>query len=260
MQKKTLSFSTDLRARGTNIAVDAAKTLIPAILIALLVRTFVIEPFNIPSASMVPTLDVGDYMFVWKMSYGLSADSLPFGLSLLPVPGRLFFQRPHRGDVVVFKLPRDNTTDYVKRIIGLPGDRIQVRHGVLYINDAPVQLRRIGGYLFHDHGLAIPAIEYEETLPNGRSHRILQFDYGEGPLENTPVFVVPPGHYFMMGDNRDDSADSRDPSSGVGFVPAQNLEGRAVLIFFSIGGASPGWEFWKWPFEVRYSRLLTGIA
>jgi signal peptidase I len=231
-----------------------AKTLPPALLIALVVRTFIIEPFDIPSGSMEPTLVVGDYIFVPKFAYGYSAASLPSDLQLFK--GRaFFFHKPQRGDVVVFRLPADPSIDFVKRIVGLPGDRIQVKQGVLYINGTGVERHWLGVYVVHDGAAAIPAVEYRETLPNGKRHLILQFGNGNGPFDNTPVFVVPAGHYFMMGDNRDDSADSRDPYNGVGFVPVDNLVGPASVIFFSIKPTAPTWEFWKWPSEIRFGRI-----
>ena len=236
--------------------VDTVKTVVYALAIALVIRTFLFEPFEIPSGSMVPTLDVGDYLFISKFAYGYSAYSLPFGLPLFS--GRVFGRTPRRGDVVVFKWPHDDSTDYIKRLIGLPGDRIQVRHSLLYINGAPVERKRIEDYVYRQGGMVFHAAQYIETLPNGVSHRILQFS-DDGPLDNTPIFTVPPDHYFMMGDNRDDSADSRDPTSGVGYVPAANLEGPAKFIFFSLAGAAPGWEFWRWPFRIRYGRLFHAI-
>jgi len=236
--------------------VDTVKTVLYAIIIALFVRTVAYEPFNIPSGSMVPTLLVGDYLFVSKFSYGYSRYSLPFGLPL--IPGRIFFHQPERGDVVVFKLPKDNSTDYIKRVIGLPGDRIQVKNGLLYINDAPVKRERIEDYIYREGPNPFRAAQYIETLPNGKKHRIIELS-DNAPFDNTSVFEVPPGHYFMMGDNRDNSLDSRAPEGGVGYVPAENLVGRAEFIFFSTDGAARLWELWKWPFTIRYDRLLDGI-
>jgi signal peptidase I len=236
--------------------VDTVKTVLYAIVIALVVRTVAYEPFNIPSGSMVPTLLVGDYLFVSKFSYGYSRYSLPFGLPL--IPGRILFQQPERGDVVVFKLPKDNSTDYIKRVIGLPGDRIQVRNGLLYVNDVPVKRERIEDYISREGTNPFRAAQYIETLPNGQKHRIVELS-DSAPYDNTPVFEVPPGHYFMMGDNRDNSLDSRAPEGGVGYVPVENLVGRAEFIFFSTDGAARLWELWKWPFTIRYDRLLDGI-
>jgi signal peptidase I len=235
---------------------DTIKTVVYAILIALAVRTVAYEPFNIPSGSMIPTLLVGDYLFVSKFSYGYSRFSLPFGLPLFS--GRIFFHSPERGDVVVFKLPTDNSTDYIKRVIGLPGDSIQMKSGILYINDKAVPRRRIEDYLYQEgDGAVIPMRQYIEILPNGRQHRIIKIG-DDGPLDNTPVYQVPPGDYFMMGDNRDNSQDSR-VLSAVGYVPAENLIGRAQFIFFSTDGSARWWEIWKWPFAIRYNRLFHGI-
>jgi signal peptidase I len=237
--------------------VDTVKTVIYAVLIALAVRTVAYEPFNIPSGSMVPTLLVGDYLFVSKFSYGYSRFSLPFGLPIFS--GRIFFHPPNRGDVVVFKLPTDNSTDYIKRVIGLPGDHIQMKGGNLYINDQLMPRKRIQDYLYQEgNGTVIPLAQYIETLPNGVQHRIIKMG-DNGPLDNTQEYVVPPGDYFMMGDNRDNSQDSR-VLSAVGYVPAENLVGRAQFIFFSTDGSARLWEIWKWPFAVRYGRLFHGVG
>lgn len=235
---------------------ETLKTIIYAILIAVFIRTFFYEPFSIPSASMVPTLLVGDYLFVSKFSYGYSRYSLPFGLPLLS--GRVFFREPHRGDVAVFKLPRDPSVDFIKRIIGLPGDKIQMKDGILNVNGQPVKRDRLAPYFYEENGRASTYIQYIETLPNGYRHDIIEIG-DDQELDNTGVFAVPPGTYFMMGDNRDNSADSRAPESGVGFVPAENIVGRAEFIFFSTNGYAHWWELWKWPFTVRYGRLFSGI-
>ena len=161
--------------------------------------------------------------------------------------------------MVVFKLPRDNKTDYIKRIIGLPGDRIQVRGGILYINGYAVERTRIGDYVIRDKRggfMSIPL--YLETLPNGRSHRIVEIS-DEMTLDNTDEFLVPEGHYFTMGDNRDNSMDSR-VLAGVGFVPESNLVGRAERLFFSQDGSVKVWQFWKWPLAIRYGRLFQEIT
>jgi len=231
-------------------------TVIWAIVIALVIRTFAFEPFHIPSGSMIPTLLVGDYLFVSKYSYGYSRYSFPFGLPL--VPGRVLFREPSRGDVVVFKLPTDNKTDYVKRLIGLPGDRIQVQKGILYINDAPVTREKIDDYVIGDgFGQTVTATRYNETLPGGRKHMILEVT-DEGILDDTQVYVVPEGHYLAMGDNRDRSQDSR-VLSAVGFVPRENLVGRAEFLVFSVETGTHLWEFWTWPWTLRFDRLFKKI-
>ncbi|MFQ5984826.1 MAG: signal peptidase I [Alphaproteobacteria bacterium] len=235
---------------------ETAKTLIYAALIAVAIRTVAYEPFNIPSSSMVPTLLVGDYLFVSKFSYGYSRFSLPFNLPL--IPDRIFFTPPQRGDVAVFKLPRDNETDYIKRIIGLPEDRIQVRGGILYINGEPVKRERIEDFVeVKPYGREVRYTQYVETLANGVGYRMLDLT-PNGSLDNTLVYTVPPGHYFAMGDNRDNSLDSR-VLDGVGFIPAENLIGRAEFIFFSTDGNARLWEIWKWPSATRFGRIFTGV-
>ncbi len=235
---------------------DTVKTVVYAVLIAVVVRTFAYEPFNIPSGSMIPTLLVGDYLFVSKLSYGYSRYSLPFGLPLLS--GRLFGSAPERGDVAVFKLPADNKTDYIKRIIGLPGDRIQMRAGILHINGTPVKRRRVADLVQRDeYGNAAALARYVETLPNGRTHFIIEKSDSD-QLDNTPTYVVPKGHYFAMGDNRDSSLDSR-VLNHVGYIPAENLVGRAEVLFFSTNGGARFWEIWKWPTATRFSRIFQSI-
>ena len=231
---------------------ETLKTVIYAVLIAMVVRTVGIEPFNIPSGSMIPTLLIGDYLFVSKYSYGYSRYSLPFSLPLFS--GRIFFSAPARGDVAVFKWPRDNKTDYIKRLVGLPGDRIAVRGGVLNINGKPVKLERVGAVQTTCGGFPVRAIKYIETLPGGRRHAIYQ-QHGLGYLNNTPEVFVPKRSYFAMGDNRDCSQDSRVWR----FVPAVNLVGRAEFLFFSINGSARWYEVWKWPGAIRFSRLFTAI-
>ncbi|HVH76722.1 MAG TPA: signal peptidase I [Stellaceae bacterium] len=242
------------KAKGS--AFDTVKTIVYAVLIAVVVRTVAYEPFNIPSGSMIPTLLVGDYLFVSKFSYGYSRYSLPFGLPLFP--GRIFFHPPQRGDVVVFKLPTDNSTDYIKRVIGLPGDQIQVREGQLYINGNLVPRKRIPDYMYKEDGSIIPLHQYIEMLPNGVQHRIIKIT-DNGQMNNTQIYTVPPHEFFMMGDNRDNSEDSR-VLSAVGYVPQVNLVGKAQFLFFSTNGSARLWQFWRWPFAIRYKRLFEGIG
>ncbi|MCC6598791.1 MAG: signal peptidase I [Alphaproteobacteria bacterium] len=232
------------------------KTALIAVLLAVLIRTFLYEPFNIPSGSMKPTLQIGDYLFVSKPAYGYSRYSFPFGLA--PVRGRVWAKEPRRGDVLVFKLPSNTRIDYIKRAIGLPGDTVQVRGGRLYINGEMVKrealgLKKSAGTDEEDRALT----EYIETLPGGAVHSIYEASDSE-PLDNTPLYTVPAGHYFMMGDNRDNSQDSRVQQM-VGFVPFENIVGRADFIFFSTDGSARIYEIWKWPFSLRYSRFFTNI-
>ena len=235
---------------------ETIKTVVYAVVIAFGVRTFAYEPFNIPSGSMIPTLLVGDYLFVSKFSYGYSRYTVAFGAPLFD--GRLFYTKPERGDVAVFKLPRDNKTDYIKRIIGLPGDRIQVIGGILHINGEAVKRDRVEDFVTTDQfGRQVRVAQYVETLPNGRKHNIIE-ESDTGSLDNTQVYTVPENHFFAMGDNRDNSLDSR-VSSMVGFVPVENLVGRAEFLFFSIDEGSSFWEFWKWPWSVRFGRVFDGV-
>jgi signal peptidase I len=231
---------------------ETITTVIYAILIALVIRTFAYEPFNIPSGSMFPTLLVGDYLFVSKSSYGYSKYSLPFSMPV--ISDRILVDEPERGDVAVFKTPSDNATDYIKRIVGLPGDKIQVVGGILNINGKPVDRQFMDIHISYDRGRPIQQSRFLETLPNGVKHYILESG-DDFPADNTSIYSVPKGHYFMMGDNRDQSNDSRFPD--VGFVPQVNLVGRAEVLFFSIDGSA--WRFWEWPKSLRFGRFFTGI-
>ncbi len=249
--------------RSENTLLENVKTIVYAGLIAIGIRTVAFEPFNIPSSSMVPTLLVGDYLFVSKYSYGYSIHSLPLSPPLFH--GRIFGRLPDRGDVAVFKLPKDNSTDYIKRIIGLPGDRIQVRGGLLYINGALVPRTPEGDYTSNEGYARTVGKRFLETLPNGRKHDIVKLTDGQlmaAPdvdMNNTIEYTVPADHVFAMGDNRDNSLDSR-VQSDVGFVPLQNLVGRAEVIWFSVDATSPIWAFWEWPAEIRWSRLFKAIS
>jgi signal peptidase I len=225
---------------------ETVRVVFHALIIALVIRTFLFQPFNIPSGSMIPTLLVGDYLFVSKYSYGYTHYSLPFSPTLFH--GRIFGSPPQRGDVVVFRLPKDDSIDYIKRVIGLPGDRIQMIDGVLNINGTPVPRERVEDYITDDDGVVQRVKRYREMLPLDLTDN--------GFYDNTPVYTVPPDHYFMMGDNRDNSTDSRVLSQ-VGYVPYENIIGRAQIIFFSIRDGTHAWEVWQWPWAVRWDRLFT---
>jgi signal peptidase I len=231
---------------------ETARTLIYALLIAFGIRTFVVEPFNIPSGSLIPTLLIGDYLFVTKFSYGYSAKTIAFGLPLFK--GRILATTPKRGEIIVFRNQVDGTV-YIKRLIGLPGDKVQMLQGRLWINGKQVERREIEPYVSKTSwGRPVSELQYDETLPGGVTHHIIERRGDTGEWDNTGEYVVPDASYFMMGDNRDNSQDSRTPQ--VGFVPEENLIGRAEIIWFSLDEDTHFWELWKWPMSIRWSRLL----
>ena len=235
--------------------IENLKTIGYALVIALLIRIFLFQPFNIPSGSMIPSLLVGDYLFVSKYEYGLSRHSFPFSPPLFQ--GRVLASPPERGDIAVFKLPSDNRTDYIKRVVGLPGDRIQMRQGALYINGQAVKRERIEDVVEVDGNGDRNRIEqYQETLANGVSYTTYNL-LDRSRKDNTEVYVVPEGHYFMMGDNRDNSTDSR--FSAVGYVPFENFVGKAEVIFFSTDGTAGWLKFWRWGQATRWSRIFNSL-
>lgn len=230
---------------------DMVRVVIHALILAMIVRVFFYQPFNIPSGSMVPTLLIGDYLFVSKFSYGYSRYSFPFSPNI--GAGRIWSSEPERGDVAVFKLPLDNETDYIKRVVGLPGDEVQMIGGTLHINGKAVKKEPLDVYEYVDKpGNTRRARRYKETLPNGVEYTVLD-EIERGPSDNTRVFKVPAGHFFMMGDNRDNSSDSR---MGVGYVPLENFVGRAEIIFFSGDHRVSFWQVWRWPTAIRWSRIV----
>ena len=244
---------------------DLAKTVIYAGLIAVVIRTFLFQPFNIPTGSMENTLMIGDYLFVEKFSYGYSRYTFPFGGWPFgdALHGRLLNQEPQRGDVVVFKFPQDNSTDFIKRVIGLPGDKIELTNGVLNINGQDVGMVDEGPVMDDSDGFPVPVEKFAETLPGvppggGKVHPILKLT-SDGFMNNTPVYTVPAGELFMMGDNRDNSLDSR-VLDDLGYVPVENVVGKAAVIFFSIDLRAPWWAFWEWPVEIRWNRLLRPVT
>ncbi len=234
---------------------DNLKTVFWAVLIALLIRSFLFEPFRIPSGSMYPTLKVGDYLFVSKYSYGYSRFSFPGGFPLFK--GRIWYSEPQRGDVVVFRFPKNVHTDYIKRVIGLPGDKVQVKKGRLYINGQKVE-REEGEKYIIDEYVRMPEFynQYEETLPNGFKHNIIEISDAERIVDNTEEFEVPENSFFVMGDNRDRSDDSR---LSVGFVPKENLVGKARFLFFSHNDKGEIYTPWTWKKSIRWNRIFKGI-
>ncbi len=235
-------------------------------------RSFIFAPFSIPSESMLPRLFVGDYLIVTKWNYGYSKHSLPWSIPL--IPGRIFARVPERGDVIVFKAPPANDTDLIKRVIGVPGDTVQMRDGVLYLNDKAIPKVPVADFVQtvtpNTHCLTPSAIEtasdgtsrcrykrFRETLPGGKSYDVL--DFGPTIPDNTIVYTVPAGHVFMMGDDRDDSGDSRREAGGFGFVPIENIVGKAQFSVFSTDGSANYILPWTWFTAARWSRIGEGF-
>jgi len=245
--------------------------LIKLIVIVVVFRSFVFAPFNIPSESMLPRLQDGDYLLAAKWPYGFSRYSLPFSAPL--IPGRLLPHQPERGDVVIFKAPPTNDIDYIKRVIGVPGDQVQMIGGVLHLNGAAIPKVRIADMVIPvtpntrcylpvfevrgaDGSRACNYPRFRETLPGGRSYEVL--DLGTTPQDDTPAVVVPEGALFLMGDNRDNSMDSRFPAvpgGGIGVVPQENLVGRATVMMFSTDGSASWIKPWTWLTATRWSRI-----
>ena len=230
-----------------------------AFLLAMVIRTFAYEPYNIPSGSMFPTLLIGDHLFISKYTYGYSRHSFPFSLPLIP-HGRIFESKPKLGDVIVFRVTPQmvpslmTSVDYIKRVVGLPGDTIQMKKGRLYINDQLVERNYVSQEEVQIEGKKELYTKYEEVLPNGVKHMIYEID-DMMKSDDTPLIKIPEGYFFAMGDNRDNSYDSRF----FGAVPLTHLEGKAQIIFYSTNGKGAFWQFWKWPVFVRTERLLDKI-
>ena len=240
--------------KNKNSLISNLKSISLAVIIALIIRSFFAEPFNIPSGSMKPNLLVGDFIFVSKWSYGFSKHSLPFSIPL--IPGKIFSKLPERGDVVVFKTPEDNRTDYIKRVIGLSGDRIQIVGGKIIINDNLILRKKLKDFIDTDKNSSLKRVrKYKEYFFNKEIEVLDIMD--QGIVDNTNIYLVPEGHFFVMGDNRDNSQDSRF-TNVVGYIPIENLIGKAQFIFFSLEN-SRFLELWKWPKAIRTERLFTQI-
>jgi len=238
------------------IILENLKTIFYALIIAILIRSLLLQPFYIPSSSMEPSLLVGDRLFVSKLSYGYSKHSFPFSLG--PIKNRILFSEPERGDIVVFKTPADNRTDYIKRLIGLPGDKLQFIGGNLYLNDVEILKSKV----LHKSKIycgksPVETLVFKEKLLNGKEY--LTSYYKKGSYQNSDIFYVPRDHYFFLGDNRDCSKDSRFLAS-VGFVHKDNLVGKAQFIFFSSDKKKGSFiEFWKWHKSIRFNSTFNKI-
>lgn len=239
---------------GSSDFVGTIKNIFVALIIALVIRSLLYEPFHIPSGSMKPGLKEGDFIFVSKYDFGYSKYSFPF--AFIPFKGRIFFNKDKikRGDVLVFRLPRNPKINYIKRLIGLPGDKVQMKNGILYINDKEISQTYVDDVLEYDNMPDTKVKRYEEKLNKDKKYFVLdKFSNGNG--DNTPVFVIPEKHYFFLGDNRDNSVDSRFAETGL--VPEENLIGKARIIFFSINDNLL--KFWKWHKILRFNRMFTKI-
>jgi signal peptidase I len=241
MKKKKDSFFSNL------------KSISLAVLIALLIRSLIAEPFNIPSGSMKPNLLVGDFIFVSKWSYGYSRHSLPFSIPL--IPNKIFSKIPTRGDIVVFKTPEDNRTDYIKRVIGLPGDKIKIINGEIILNGNKILRKKTNDFIDNDKNTSNKRIRKYTEFHDQINFQVLDI-MDNGIADNTETYIVPENYFFVMGDNRDNSQDSRFKS--VGFIPFNNLVGKARFIFFSLEN-SRFLEIWKWPKSIRGSRIFKTI-
>ncbi|MBN2971210.1 signal peptidase I [Roseomonas aeriglobus] len=257
---------------------DTVSFLVKLAIVVFIFRSFFFSPFSIPSQSMLPRLLIGDYLFITKWNYGYSRHSFPWSLPL--IPGRIFASTPNRGDVVVFKAPPGDRDDYIKRVIGLPGDTIQMVTGQLILNGKPVPKQRVADFIvpltpnypadtecpaeFQASAAGQPVcryMQYRETLPGGKTYNVL--DRGNFPeADNTQVYTVPADHVFLMGDNRDASADSRFPASeggAIGMVPMVNLEGKALVTFWSTDGNASWVKPWTWFSAARWNRIGEGF-
>lgn len=243
------------KSKSNNSIKELFKTLLIAGSIAIFFRSIFFEPFNIPSGSMIPSLLVGDYLFVSKYSYGYSKYSFPFGV--VPITDRIFEKSPKRGDIIVFRKPGDETIDYIKRLVALPNDTVQVKNGVLYINKKMVERTKANvGIMKNNFGDEKIFTQYKETFDGLNFHEIIEAS-DQDLFDDTIEFKVPDNHFFFMGDNRDNSRDSRSPE--VGFVPKRNLIGKAQIIFFSHNSSASIFEFWKWHKAIRFSRIGKAI-